>query len=142
MHKTYQPFSGFMQKCFFFFSKLKNFWKIELSDIKLLQSLDLETKNCFAKKSENSKKKSPLHAKTFWGFMKCFIEFAKRIYETCGCNLFNFALVTAAVFFFNSTAHIDCMFLSCHIHIWVNPKSMIVWMWRNSLLKAGTKSEV
>ena len=127
---------------FFFFSKLKNFWKIELSDIKLLQSLDLETKNSFAKKSENSKKKSPLHAKTFWGFMKCFIEFAKRIYETCGCNLFNFALVTAAVFFFNSTAHIDCMFLSCHIHIWVNPKSMIVWMWRNSLLKAGTKSEV
>ena len=142
MHKTYQTFSGFMQKCFVFFSKLKNFWKIELSDIKLLQSLDLETKNSFAKKSENSKKKSPLHAKTFWGFMKCFIEFAKRIYETCGCNLFNFALVTAAVFFFNSTAHIDCMFLSCHIHIWVNPKSMIVWMWRNSLLKAGTKSEV
>ena len=77
----------------------------------------METKNSFARKSENSKKKSPLHAKIFWGFMKCFIEFAKRIYETCGCNLFNFALVTAAVFFFNSTAHIDCMFLSCHIHI-------------------------
>ena len=32
------------------------------------------------------------------GFVKCFSEFAKGIYETFGCNFFNIAIVIVAVF--------------------------------------------
>ena len=40
------------------------------------------------------------------------------------------------------TSLFDCMFLSCHIHVSVNPHSIVAWKSRNSLLKAGAKSEV
>ena len=50
-------------------------------------------KNSFAKNSECSEENSPPQAKLFWGFVKCFSEYAKRIYETCDHNFFNLAII-------------------------------------------------
>ena len=35
----------------------------------------------------------------------------------------------------------ECMFLSCHVRVseWIH---IVAWMWRNSLLETGAKSEV
>ena len=51
------------------------------------------------KKSEHSEENSLLQAKTFFGFVKRFSEFANRIYETFDHNLLNLAIVIVVVVF-------------------------------------------
>ena len=53
--------------------------------------LNSETKIALQKKA--------LHSKETLGFVKCFSEFSKRIYETCDCNFFNFVIIIVAVTF-------------------------------------------
>ena len=56
-------------------------------------------KNRFAKKSEHSQENKLLQAKKILGFVKCFSEFPKGIYETCDCNSFNLAITSITVVF-------------------------------------------
>ena len=64
----------------------------------LNQGPDLE-KNSFARKSECNKEKSMPQAKNILGFVKCFTEFAKGIYEICDRNFFNLTVVIVVVVF-------------------------------------------
>ena len=54
-------------------------------------------KNSFAKKSVRSEDNRQLQAETFLGFVKCFGEFAKGIYEICSRNYFNLALIVFSI---------------------------------------------
>ena len=50
-------------------------------------------KNSLAKRFEHSVENSLPQATNFLGFVKCFSEFAKGIYETCDRNLFKLAII-------------------------------------------------
>ena len=55
--------------------------------------------NSFAKKSKQSKENRLLQVKFILGFVKCFSEFAKGIYEAFNCNFFNLAIVIVVAVF-------------------------------------------
>ena len=55
-------------------------------------------KKNFTKKSVCSKENSLPQTENFVGFVKCFSELEKGIYETCKCNFFNLPVVLVVVF--------------------------------------------
>ena len=59
---------------------------------------EFRNKSSFTKKSEHNKESSLPQAKIFWGFVKCFSQFAKGVYEKCDHNFFNLATIIAVVF--------------------------------------------
>ena len=65
-------------------------------------------KNSFTKKSEHSKENNLPQAKNVLGSVKCFSKFTKRIYETCDCYFFNFAIILVAV-----VVLLFCIFIFC-----------------------------
>ena len=58
----------------------------------------METKIASQKKKERREENNPRRLKNVLGFVKCFSEFVKGIYEIYDRNLFNLAIIIVAVF--------------------------------------------
>ena len=64
----------------------KIYSKIHPASCTNIPGSEFGNKNSFTKKSVRSEDNRLPQAETFLGFVKCFGEFVKGIYEICSCN--------------------------------------------------------
>ena len=85
----------------------------------------------------NTKKKTLFYTLIETTQVKCHIA----MQWTIKLSTINSSITHSSYLHVNKNHH-DCMFLSCHLCVSELIHSTVAWMSKNSLLEAGTKSEV